>query len=56
MLIPIKEIGPFSDLSLLFGRTYVHWLEKNIQNMVYDVKFHAESDPIVRKIHKIYRK
>ena len=33
---------------------FVHWLEKKIQNMVFDVKFHVESDPIVEKIHKIY--
>ena len=54
MLIPIKEIWPFSDFSLLFGRTYEPWLEKNIQNIVFDVKFDTESDPIFKIIHKIY--
>ena len=55
MLISMQEIWPFSDFSLLFGRTYIHWFEKFFQNMELDVKFHAESDHIVRKIYKIYK-
>ena len=44
------------DFSLLFGCTDVHWLKKNIQNILFEEKFHAESDPDVGKIHKIYQR
>ena len=37
---------------LIFGYTDVNWLKRIIQNIISEVKFHAESDPIVRKIHK----
>ena len=40
----------------IFAFTWLHWrplARKNIQNMVFEVKFHAEYDHIVRKIHKI---
>ena len=39
---------------LIFGHTNVNWVKKIIQNIGYEEKFHAESDPVVRKIHKIY--
>ena len=45
----LRNLAVFEFFAFI-GRTYVHWLEKNIQNMVFDVKFHAESDPNVRKI------
>ena len=35
--------------------TLTSFVSKKIRNMVSEVKFHAESDPIARKIDKIYR-
>ena len=43
------------DFSLLFGCTDVHWFKLNIQNMIFEVKFHAESNSDIRKINEIYR-
>ena len=55
----------FSCLSFLKTSTFCFFLnmllyyngyrlKKITQNMVSEVKFHAESDPIVKKIQKIY--
>ena len=35
-------------------RIWKNWLKKIIQNMSLEAEFSAESNPIVRKIHKIY--
>ena len=43
----------FSHYSLPFRHTDVYWLEKNIQNMISQAKFHAKSNGVVRKIQKI---
>ena len=37
----------------IYRHTDVHWLEKNIQNMISQAKFHTESNGVVRKIQKI---
>ena len=49
MLIPIQEIGPFSEFLLLYGFTDVHWLKKNIHNMIFEEKFHVQSNTTVKK-------
>ena len=57
--IKIFNVFPFKlfeDIRLflwLFVHTNVYWLKEIIQNMVFEAKFDAESDPIAKKIEKI---
>ena len=54
MSFSYQAFSIFLTFFLIFGRTDFNWIKKIIQNMSPEAEFHAESDPIVRQIHKIY--
>ena len=49
MLFSIQDFQPFSNFPLSFARIDVYRIEKNIQNIISEAKFHADSN-VVRKM------
>ena len=54
MYSPIHAFWRFSPVLLPVGHINVWWIKKLIQNMIFDVKFHVESDTIARNSQKIH--